>query len=238
MNEFSLIKESDTPIQFCRHPFAYLLEAADDTTYTIIDFEDAHRLGILSHDEIKGSFHELIVCLSRPEDKINEIEEKLKFIENENEKISYLRGRAINSLILEASDKFKENITSILNGSFNETLVGLIKKNCNAFKKIEDISYEKIYNHRTVVELELAGYNIMFELLNVLIPSVLLKEGERQKIDKKAIKLIPIQFGPFTDDISSYLKCLGVLDFISGMTDNYGTELYRKIKGIEIGKHS
>jgi dGTPase len=238
VNQFGLIQESSNPVRYCRHPFVYLLEAADDITYNIIDFEDAHRLGILDFNEIYDKFYAVITCINRKEDNIEEIDRKLDEIKNKNEQIAYLRSRAINSLILQASDIFIENIHVILNGKFNDTLIGVLGDNCSAFKEIERVSYAEIYNHRTVVEIELAGYNVMYELLQTMIPAVLKEEKKRDKLDKKAINLIPTQFGEFKDANSPYEKSMGVIDYVSGMTDLYATEMYRKIKGIEIGKHS
>ena len=213
------------------------MEAADDITYTVIDFEDAHRLKILTNDEIRQRFYEVISCINRPEDDLAEIDSKLRQFGNDNEKISYLRSRTINSLILEVNDIFITKIDKILAGEFSETLVGELKKSCSAFLEIEKISYEKIYNHHTVIELELAGYNVMYELLNLLIPPVLKKTEKRNKFDKKAMELIPNQYGSFDDRINAYDKCMSIIDFVSGMTDLFATELYRKIRGIEIAKH-
>jgi dGTPase len=237
-NQFSLLQQSSSPLQYCRHPFVYLLEAADDITYNIIDFEDAHRLGILEYQETYEKLYAVITCIARREDDLDEIERKIKEITNRNEKISYLRSRAINSLILESSDIFIKLIPEILKGNFNGSLICELKSNCSAFTEIEKISYKRIYNHCTVVEIELAGYNVMFELLELMIPAVLTPEKDRGKLRKKAITLIPEQFGPFTDTETPYNKSMGVIDFVSGMTDPYATELYRKVKGIEIGKHS
>ncbi|MGL6038896.1 MAG: deoxyguanosinetriphosphate triphosphohydrolase, partial [Soonwooa sp.] len=99
--------------------------------------------------------------------------------------------------------------------------------------EIERFSIEKIYNHKAVIEIENAGYNVMYELLDHFIPSIILEKSERKNYDKMALKLIPKQF--VYEEGSVYDKVLGVLDFVSGMTDNYATDLYRKIKGIEIG---
>lgn len=238
VKEFSLIEESASPVRYCRHPFVYLLEAADDITYTIVDFEDAQRLGILEFEEVSSRFLTLIECVNRKEDNVDEIKQKVHSITNQNEKIAYLRARAINSLILEVNDVFQNNINSILEGKFNSTLIGEIEKGCSAFVDIQRVSSEKIYNHRTVVELELAGYNVMYDLLQLMIPSVLKLEEKRSKLHKKTIELIPDQYGSFSDSKTPYEKCMSVVEFVSGMTDVYATELYRKIKGIEIGKHS
>ena len=91
----------------------------------------------------------------------------------------------------------------------------------------------KIYNHKNVIEIENAGYNVMYELLNHFIPPVLKPKDQRKSYDKMALKLLPQQF--VYDDGTDYQKVLGVIDFVSGMTDNFATDLYRKIKGIDIG---
>ncbi|MDN5578702.1 MAG: deoxyguanosinetriphosphate triphosphohydrolase, partial [Chryseobacterium sp.] len=94
-------------------------------------------------------------------------------------------------------------------------------------------SIEKIYGHKAVIEIENAGYNVMYELLNHFIPPILKEKSERKSYDKMALKLLPKQF--LYEEGSDYQKVLGVIDFVSGMTDNFATDLYRKIKGIEIG---
>lgn len=99
--------------------------------------------------------------------------------------------------------------------------------------KQKKLSIEKIYNHKAVIEIENAGYNVMYELLNHFIPSIIKEKEELKSYDKMALKLIPEQF--IYGNGTVYQKTLGVLDFVSGMTDNFATDLYRKIKGIDIG---
>ena len=236
-NEFGLIKESDNPLSYCRHPFVYLLEAADDICYRIIDFEDAARLGILSNTVVQQSLLDLIMNIGEANDKYEEIVQVTKAIGDENEKLSYLRSVAINAMIIESSNIFIKNINLILNGSYNSTLVDDLQANCEALKVIEKLSGEKIYNHPTVIEIELAGYNVMHELLHTWIPAVLKNSTDRNQLEKAVLCLIPEQFGPFNDSDSNYEKVMKVLDVVSGMTDLYATEFYRKIKGIDIGKH-
>jgi dGTPase len=237
-NELGMKMESENPLCYSRHPFVYLLEAADDICYRIIDFEDGHRLKLITDEEIKTNFMNVITCIGLIDDDVEEIEATYKSIGDSNEQISYLRSRVINTLTHTAADVFKKNLTAILDGTFDNTLVDLIEENCNALVAIADISKKKLYNHHSVVELELAGYNVMYELLEAIIPASVKLENDRTHREKKALKLVPPQFGSFTDSESIYAKILGVLDFVSGMTDLYATELYRKIKGIEIGKHS
>lgn len=225
-----LIAESEEPYIFKRHPFVWLVEAADDICYNIIDMEDAHRLGIVSTAECENLFFELVKSESND---INKVKDKLVSISNENEKISYLRAKAINALINKSLEIYKQNFETILKGGLDNGLLDMYKSENKALQDIESFSIEKIYNHKAVVEIENAGYNVMYELLDHFIPSILKPEDERKSYDKKALKLLPRQFVYETG--TDYQKVLGIIDFVSGMTDNYATDLYRKIKGIDIG---
>ncbi|WP_449389476.1 deoxyguanosinetriphosphate triphosphohydrolase [Chryseobacterium lineare] len=228
--ETNMISESEEPHIFKRHPFVWLVEAADDICYNIIDMEDAHRLGIVSTADCKNLFFELVKSET---DDVQRIETKLNSISNENEQISYLRAKVINALINKSLEMYKQNFDKILEGNLDKALLDLYKSENTTLQDIESFSIEKIYNHKAVVEIENAGYNVMYELLDHFIPSILKHEDERKSYDKKALKLIPQQF--VYKDGTDYQKVLGVIDFVSGMTDNYATDLYRKIKGIDIG---
>lgn len=225
-----MIQESADPYIFKRHPFVWLVEAADDICYNIIDMEDAHRLGIVSTADCKNLFYELIKSET---DDIGRVERKLDSISNENEKISYLRAKVINALINKSIELYTSNLDLILEGRLEKGLLDIYKSENNTLQDIEQFSIDKIYNHRAVVEIENAGYNVMYELLDHFIPSILKSADDRKSYDKKALKLLPKQF--FYEEGSDYQKVLGVVDFVSGMTDNYATDLYRKIKGIDIG---
>lgn len=226
----NLISESQDPYIFKRHPFVWLVEAADDICYNIIDMEDAHRLGIVSTADCKNLFYELVKSET---DDISRVKRKLDSISNENEKISYLRAKVINALINKSVELYKSNLSLIFDGNLDKGLLDIYKSENKTLQDIEQFSIEKIYNHRAVVEIENAGYNVMYELLDHFIPSILKSTDDRKSYDKKALKLLPKQF--FYEDGSDYQKVLGVVDFVSGMTDNYATDLYRKIKGIDIG---
>ncbi len=226
----NLILENEEPYIFKRHPIVWLVEAADDICYNIIDMEDAHRLGIVSTADCENLFFELIKSESNDTEKVKN---KLASISNENEKISYLRAKAINALINKSLEIYKHHFETILQGNLNNGLLDIYKSENRALQDIESFSIEKIYNHKAVVEIENAGYNVMYELLDHFIPSILKPEDERKSYDKKALKLLPRQF--VYEEGTDYQKVLGVIDFVSGMTDNFATDLYRKIKGIDIG---
>ncbi|MDR1554082.1 MAG: dNTP triphosphohydrolase [Prevotellaceae bacterium] len=219
---------------YYRHPFVWLVEAADDICYNIIDMEDAHRLRIIEHNECVDVFLQLLK--ETENDKIKKIEDRLTAIEDKNSQISYLRAKSISYLIYRAGELFKENFCKILSGTLDIAIYDLIKKNNAALSYIGKFSVENIYNHRSVVEIENAGYNVMRELLKHFIPPVLKSEYQRSKMEDKAVKLIPRQF--LFDTESPYMKALGVIDYISGMTDNYAVDLYKRIKGIDMGMNS
>ena len=230
-NATKMMVESEEPVIFKRHPFVWLVEAADDICYNIIDMEDAHRLGIISTSDCENLFMDLIQSVNEKDAKRSA--EKLLLFSNKNERISYLRAKVINALINKSTELYQLHFSEILDGTLNKALLDIFKSESESFQEVERFSIEKIYGHRSVVEIENAGYNVMYELLNHFIPPIIKEKSERKGFEKKALQLIPSQF--IYEDGTVYEKVLGVLDFVSGMTDNFATDLYRKIKGIDIG---
>lgn len=227
----SMLQDHSDPLIYFRHPFVWLVEAADDICYNIIDLEDSHRLGIIEHSQCIQLLLSLIESIEM--DDITQVKKNLEGIKDKNDQISYLRAKTIFTLTMKATEIYKQNLTSILDGSFKIPLFDFIKDECPALKEIVEFSYEHIYNHRSVLEIENAGYNVMYELLSHFIPPIIKSSADRAKSEEKALKLIPSQF--FYENSPTYERVLGVLDYVSGMTDNYATDLYRKIKGIDIG---
>ncbi len=225
-----MISESSQPAIYKRHPFVFLVEAADDICYNIIDMEDAHRLGIVSTSDCENLFFELI----RSENQNTaRVEDKLAVLTNANERISYLRAKVINALINKSIQLYQANFCEIIAGTLDRSLLDIYKMDNKSLQEIESFSIEKIYNHKAVVEIENAGYNVMYELLDHFVPAIVKPKDQRKSYDRMALKLLPQQF--VYESGSDYQKVLGVIDFVSGMTDNFATDLYRKIKGIEIG---
>lgn len=234
-SELQMIRDKDAGSAFRRHPFVYLTEAADDICYQVIDIEDAHRLGILSPGEAEDYLLSLMISIGRPEDNMDRVRKTLHGIGDPNEKIAYLRARCINTLTLQAADVFIWKRTDILNGTFDSTLIRFINETTKALDAIEELSIRRIYNHESVIQIEIAGYHVMSELLAAFVPPLLKARPDAR--DKKMIRLIPDQFLDFQDADSSYRKVRSALDYIAGMTDLYATELYRKLKGIDIPVH-
>lgn len=230
--ETGMIQENENPRIYLRHPFVWLVEAADDICYNIIDLEDSQRLGFINAQVCEELLQEIITEM-QGNDKWERVHKKLNTITDKNDRISFLRAVSIGVLIGRSVELYKQNFDKILSGELLISIFGQIKEECKAIRTIEDFSITNIYNHRSVVEIENAGYNVMYELLDHFIPSIMKPESERREYEKKAVKLIPQQ--SLYEEGTEYERVLGVLDFVSGMTDNYATDLYRKIKGIDIG---
>jgi dGTPase len=233
--DLGMIRENLEPFVYKRHPFVYLVEAADDICYSIVDMEDAHRLGILQKEEVVDAFEELITKINRKGEDAGKILSYYNDITDTNEAIAFIRAKVINLLANEAVDVFCDHKESILEGSFNDTLIDNIESRTTALKTIRDISVKKIYGHDTVIQLEIAGYNVMSELLQLFVPA-LLKQKPSHK-EEKVLKLFPYQFTEFEEATSVYEKVMSALDYLSGMTDEYATEIYRRLKGIAIPGH-
>lgn len=231
-----MLMERDEPLVYKRHPFVWLVEAADDICYNIIDLEDSHRLGIISHLECVELLLSLIGALDHH--GLDSLKGRHLKITDKNEKIAFLRAKSIGLLIQKSVEVYKNHIHEILSGELSTSLLNLVDEVSSAkaksvLKEIEIYSIENIYNHHSVVEIENAGFNVMYELLSHFVFPILKTAESRSKSEERAVKLMPAQF--LYESGSDYEKVLGVLDFVSGMTDNYASELYRKIKGIEIG---
>jgi dGTPase len=233
--ELGMIQESKEPLIYCRHPFVYLVEAADDICYSIVDMEDAQRLGILQKEVVVEAFMQVIRSVNRSGEDADKTYGYFNNIKDTNEAIAFLRAKVINLLALEATDIFLANKEAILSGSFNDALVDAIQSGSGALKMVQEISVNKIYGHDTVIQIEIAGYNVMSELLHLFVPA-LLKEKRSHK-EEKVLKLFPYQFTEFEETESKYEKVLNALDYLSGMTDEYATEMYRRLKGIVIPHH-
>lgn len=223
---------SENGISYARHPFVFLVEAADDICYNIIDFEDAHRLNIFSTNFVKDTFLKLVFL--NPNEKRERILATLEKLKSDaNETVAYLRAKSINYLTLRCAEVFWERKDEILAGKLDQSLISLIPEAQGVLKEIEAISIQKIYSQPSVVKIELAGFRIMAGLLEDFIPAALKPENERQKHEEKLVELIPRQYR-FEETDRPYQKMRCILDYLSGMTDLYALKLYRNLRGIEI----
>ncbi|MFT4018080.1 MAG: deoxyguanosinetriphosphate triphosphohydrolase [Agriterribacter sp.] len=216
---------------YARHPFVFLVEAADDICYRIIDFEDAFKLGIISIEQIAAFF---LAFFDKEEgyDAREKIEKTFTEIKDDNKKIQFLRARIINLLVHKLSDIFMEQEANLLSGTLHQSLIDLLPpEQLYIIKQIDDYSRTNIYNHRSVVEIELAGYNIIGYLLKEFVYAVMNPASTKAK---KLRNLIPPQFVISNEPSALFTNLQSVTDFIAGMTDLYAVDLYRKMTGISI----
>ncbi|MEQ1586938.1 MAG: deoxyguanosinetriphosphate triphosphohydrolase [Cyclobacteriaceae bacterium] len=224
--KLGLIKNADHV--WARHPLAFLVEAADDICYNIIDLEDGCRLGLVSVNETI----ELLAGILRQDFN----PDKAARIKSVDEKIGVLRAMAIGKLINDVVDVFLHYETEILSGQFDQALTDLGAYK-NELKQIIDISIERIYLARHVVEIESAGFEVLPGLLDEFIKAAehLVKKNQARKYSNLA-RLLPQETASIilTNPDNTYLHFREVVDFVSGMTDRHALSLYRKIKGFEI----
>lgn len=219
-------------VVYKRHPFVFLVEAADDICYNIIDFEDAHRLGILKFETVKENLLALIKL--DKEENYKNVEANLEIIkDDENETIAYLRAKAINYLTKRCSEIFLDKKDEIISGNFNNDLISEIPEAKEVIKNIKNISKKYIYNAYSVSKIEIAGFRIMSGLIEDFIEAALTPEKDRQKRHKKVLNLLPSQY-KFDESSTPYTKVMHIIDFVSGMTDLYALKMYKNMRGIEI----
>ena len=152
---------------------------------------------------------------------------------DEKDRIGYLRAVAINELVNELGKVFLDEEKNILSGKFQSDLISEIKRS-KALMRIKDISFDKIYKSRSVVEREVAGYEVLGGLLDTFIHSY--NEAYIGKISAKHKSVFALLPGRITEEIPDelYLRLLRIIDFVSGMTDSFAVSLFRKIKGISL----
>jgi len=215
---------------YARHPFVYLVEAADDICYRIIDFEDAHRLHIISIDTIRELF---LSFFDREEgyDARDRVEKVFFEINDDNQKVQFLRAKLINLLIFRMRDIFMDREEELLTGMLSKALIDYLPPaELELIKRIDAFSVQHIYNHRSVVEIEIAGYNVIGGMLGEFFGAVLQPGSIKSQ---KLGQLISKQFTIAGRPDSLYSDIQSVVDFIAGMTDLYAVDLYRKISGID-----
>ena len=211
---------------YARSPLAYLMEAADDIAYMIMDIEDAHRLGILSFDE---TFERLSSFfdgenLQKFKKALNEVK---GIVTDTNELVAFLRATSINHLTQRTSQVFTDHCDEIMNGTFEGSLVkNLPQKIETEYEESSNMSVRKIYNNRSVVKVEITGYNVLKTLVEEFLQAILEPDTN---YSKKLLQLIPEQYK--TESHTTYDKCRTILDFVSGMTDLYAMDLYKLIRG-------
>ena len=222
VEDLGLLNKSKTEaISYHRHPLTFLVEAADDICYTIIDFEDGINLGLI---EEEFALEYLIKLVKNTIDT-----KKYHSLKFKKDRVSYLRALAINTLINEAVDIFLANETAILKGTFSTSLLD----KCAYEAQINDIlkiSISKIYKSQEVVEKEVAGYKIIADLLDIFVTALNNHHlGSPTNYDSLLLNLLPKEFRITT--ASTYERIMAICTYVSRMSDSYAIRIHKKIQG-------
>ena len=213
---------------WARHPLAFLVEAADDMCYRLVDFEDGARLGHLSYETVRDAFLAIIPPRKHPRD--------LAGMSSPKAAIEMLRAMAIGECLGQCTDAFLDNEAGILSGRFDTPLTDVIPA-AEALAGIQRRSRETIYSTDRGVQIEIAGYEVLGGLLDVFTSAVndIAANGERaSKHSKKLSSQLPADCARAAREARPYERLMRLLDFISGMTDSYAVTLYRRVKGIAL----
>ena len=215
---------------YARHPLSFIMEAADDICYLILDMEDAQKRGIVQTQQADIFFSSFF-------DESNENDswfftrknEVYNTVTDDNERMAFLRATVINKLVDCVSNVFTENYDTIMRGDFEKSLASHLPDfEKNALEKCREFSLKNIYKHNSVVKIELTGFNVIGELIDEFVQAVL---NPGKTYNKMLLSIIPEQFKNNNDDLYSRIQV--VLDYISNMTDLYAVQLYKDLRGIK-----
>lgn len=215
------------PLKYARHPLVYMVEAADDICYEIMDIEDSHKLKILSFAETE---HLLLSFFD--EDIQQKIRQRIidEEMTDENEKVVYMRASVIGKLENECVAAFLAHEEEILAGTLEGSLIDHIsERQKKAYKECEKISYSKIYQSKPVLDIELSGYKIMATLMEVFIEAAV---NPSRFYSKQLLRRVSSQYDIENENLEE--RIMAVIDYISGMTDIYALDIYQKINGISL----
>ena len=225
--EIMKLSQPGEPIRYARHPLVYLVEAADDICYEIMDIEDAHKLKILSFEE---TAHLLMGFFD--EETQRHIKQRIadEGLTDNNEKVVYMRACAVGKLENKCVEAFVANEEAILNGTFEGSLIDHIDETQRqAYKHCSALSYQRIYHSKPVLDVELAGYKIMQTLMETMIEAAVNPE---RFYSQQLLRRFSSQYDIQSPDLET--RIMAVIDYISGMTDVYALEIYQKINGISL----
>ena len=209
------------PGAWFRHPLTFLVEAADDTCYLVVDIEDGVQQGCVTAEQAES----LLLDLAGGPASAT----RLKHLHDSKRRIEYLRARAIGRLVDEAARIFLENEAAILDGSFDQALFDVSPVSAS-LQKVRQVAEEQIYNARQVMEVMAAGYEVISGLLDGYVIGACDPANSRYRVWRN---LLPADFDQTAGE-GNYLRLLQVADIVAGMTDSYAVSAYRRLKGIEL----
>jgi len=221
------VSKPGEPLRYVRHPLVYLVEAADDICYEIMDLEDAFKLKLLSYAEIA----ELLLGFFDETTK-NRIVQRIadEGLTDDNEKVVYLRSCVIGKLENESVKVFVEHEQEILDGTFSGSLIERISPmQAEAYQRCATLSKQRIYRSKVVLDVELSGYKIMETLMQQMTEAIMHPE---RYYSQQLIGRVSSQYAISSSALETRL--MAVIDYISGMTDVYALDVYQKINGISL----
>ena len=228
-DDLGIIRKSadGCPAEYARHPLVYLVEAADDICYEIMDIEDAHKLKIVTYEETKRLFLDFFDEMGR-----NHIMQRIhdEEITDDNEKVIYMRACVINALERACVDAFMRHEDEIMRGEFSGSLIDSIDDRLvKAYRNCTELSKKRIYKSKPVLDVELSGFKIMDSLMEVMTEAAV---NPQRFYSRQLISRVSSQYDISAPDLET--RIMAVIDYISGMTDVYALDIYQKINGISL----
>lgn len=228
-DDLGIIRKSadSCPDEYARHPLVYLVEAADDICYEIMDIEDAHKLKIVTYEETKRLFLDFF-----DEKGQNHIMQRIndEEITDDNEKVIYMRACVINALERACVDAFMRHEDEIMRGEFSGSFIDSIDDRLvKAYHNCTELSKKRIYKSKPVLDVELSGFKIMDSLMEVMTEAAV---NPQRFYSRQLISRVSSQYDISAPDLET--RIMAVIDYISGMTDVYALDIYQKINGISL----
>lgn len=228
-DDLGIIRKSadGCPAEYARHPLVYLVEAADDICYEIMDIEDAHKLKIVTYEETKRLFLDFFDEMGQ-----NHIMQRIhdEEITDDNEKVIYMRACVINALERACVDAFMRHEDEIMRGEFSDSLIDSIDDRLvKAYRNCTELSKKRIYKSKPVLDVELSGFKIMDSLMEVMTEAAV---NPQRFYSRQLISRVSSQYDISAPDLET--RIMAVIDYISGMTDVYALDIYQKINGISL----
>lgn len=224
--ELGLVAKPGTAMGWYRHPLAFLVEAADDICYHVMDIEDGYKAGYISYDEIAELHRPWLPEASR---------QKGETIVDPGRRVEYFRAITVDQMVRDAIRVFEDNHDALLAGSFDKELFAIIPRAAE-FKKFKTTAKEKVYSARPVVEIEACGFEVIGGLLSSFVSAIEVKASKSRigrARSRSLLSLMP-SISPDLEGMTRYDRMLVATDFVSGMTDSFAVELYQRIRGISL----
>ena len=211
---------------WCRHPLAFLVEAADDISYCVIDVEDAFRAGEMRYEEIEPLYRGVVADPAAWT--------KAGAISTGEKRVEYLRARTIDVLVSEAAELFAAREQAMLEGAFDQELIALIP-HAAGLEAFRALARDRVYQSAVVLNLQSPGAAILGELLDAFVGAVeAAAVGSLAPRERAVLGFLPGQFlsADGRPAAELYARVLAITDFVSGMTDSYAVAVAAKVRAL------